>query len=322
MMTRLFRTSPLLTLTLMFWAALVLSAGLVYCGDLEERYSRGTQDIAQLALLTMSSVTPQELAEDQAPQDLIKLYSDHRAQWTEALSSFNARWVGIPLYENEGNVRQLKAAIASPSSKSVDFSAAFVRAFGLSAREAFVLVIHETGHILGVKDHDLLDRMGNLMAQKAGTAQLQSAWPGLAATPGSGIALNREFEYFTTSAFQKGEKCIEAIAPFSDLRQSTGPLADLRIDCAADQLGSIPTKSSIFHRPLIRLGLQRLESTTYVFHSARAFRNLDLCEKSVKALGKAARTLFDVIDTQITVDCDPDLFSGAVLPRLKIQVTR
>lgn len=83
--------------------------------------------------------------------------------WIQAVKNFELSSSLKRLFEDDGTER---AAYAYPRENRIELNLPYLRQVHVSVQELFVLLVHETGHLIGIKDHDLLDRVGYFLLRQ------------------------------------------------------------------------------------------------------------------------------------------------------------
>jgi hypothetical protein len=89
--------------------------------------------------------------------DELRVYLAHSAQWKKVLEEAPVVRAKGRLYEGGLEV----GILADTSAGTLVINSSYFREQLLSNEETVVLIIHEAGHLVGIQDHALLDKIGN-----------------------------------------------------------------------------------------------------------------------------------------------------------------
>ncbi|PIU00875.1 MAG: hypothetical protein COT74_02955 [Bdellovibrionales bacterium CG10_big_fil_rev_8_21_14_0_10_45_34] len=101
-----------------------------------------------------------------------------RGNWLGKIEAVRSKPIKRSERERLFDEGQEKAALALPLEKPdhIVLSVPFFETHGVTPDEAFVLAVHETGHLVGIPDHQFLDQLGrDLLAQQSKQALQEAA---------------------------------------------------------------------------------------------------------------------------------------------------
>lgn len=116
----------------------------------------------QFAEVIMKNVTAAKLKEIFPNTDLYNIVNDNISAWPKTIASLEFVSTDKMLFEDGRE----KAAISMVNSNQVKISKAYFEKYNLSLEEVIVNVIHESGHKLGITDHNKLDKIGSIFVSK------------------------------------------------------------------------------------------------------------------------------------------------------------
>ncbi len=116
----------------------------------------------QIAEVITRNLTGAKLKEIFPDVDLYNIVNENISSWSKVINGLEFISVNRMLYEDGRE----KAALNIPHSDQVQISKAYFEKYNLSLEEVIINVIHESGHKVGITDHNKLDRIGSILVDK------------------------------------------------------------------------------------------------------------------------------------------------------------
>lgn len=122
-----------------------------------------------IAEVTVRRISPKKIKEIFFDEKLLEIVNENIKEWPGAISKIEFEVSEEMLYEDEKE----KAALNIENSNLVKISKAYFEKYKLSLDEVIINVIHESGHKLGIRNHEQLDRIGTVLVHKIFKSSLQ-----------------------------------------------------------------------------------------------------------------------------------------------------
>lgn len=116
----------------------------------------------QIAEVITRNPTDTKLKEIFPDVDLYNIVNENISSWPKVINGLEFISVNRMLYEDGRE----KTALNIPHSDQVQISKAYFEKYNLSLEEVIINVIHESGHKLGITDHNKLDKIGSILVNK------------------------------------------------------------------------------------------------------------------------------------------------------------